>query len=262
MTPYYLGIDIGNTHTVIGLFKGAKILHTWRLATRKDATCHEIAPTLAFLLEQKGVSLSDLSGVLLSSVVPPASDLWWQLSSQYLKVECRNAHTICEDIIQISYPRPHEIGTDRLVNSIGAYNRFKASCIVVDFGTATTFDCISQNGEYLGGAIAPGVAMSLHGLFSKTSRLPLVRLSSEEVPALAKSTEEAIKAGILYGFAGMTDRLIKELSAHFNDPPITVATGGLASTIFGLSEHLHELAPDLTMEGLGACIRASFMEGK
>ncbi|NPA94002.1 MAG: type III pantothenate kinase, partial [Thermodesulfobacteria bacterium] len=153
-----------------------------------------------------------------------------------------------------------EIGTDRLINSIAAFSRFKSACIVVDFGTATTFDCISQKGEYLGGAIAPGIGMSLQGLFSKTSRLPLVRLEGRDLPALGKTTEDAIRSGILYGFAGMTDRLLEELSGYFEDSsPVTVATGGLASVIFGVSKNLSELLPELTMEGLGICIEKSFL---
>ncbi len=255
---HFLGIDVGNTHTVIGLFDDRSILKTWRISTRPQATCHELAPMLAYWLESQASGFEAIKGMILSSVVPPADESWKDLAERYLDRPFLDAHQVAEKMIRIRYPRPYEIGTDRLVNSIGAYTRFKRACIVADFGTATTFDCISKDGEYLGGVIAPGITMSLKALFSGTSKLPLVKLESGQVDALGKSTEEAIRAGLLYGFSGLTDRIISELYKEYEDKPLTVATGGLSELIFKFSKKLDRLEPNLTMEGLRACIKRHF----
>ncbi len=251
---YFLGIDVGNTHTVIGLFDSKSILKTWRISTRPQATCHELAPALSFWLKEASLDFGHIKRMILSSVVPPANDSWSRLAENYLGLTILDAHKVAQKIIKINYPRPHEIGTDRLVNSIGAYSRFKRACIVVDFGTATTFDCISEKGEYLGGAIAPGIILSLKALFSGTSKLPLVALGSDIESALGKNTEEAIRAGILYGFSGLTDRIISKLLMEYPKRPLTVATGGLSELIFKFTEKIDCLAPDLTMEGLRTCL--------
>ncbi len=255
---HFLGVDVGNTHTVVGLFAGGSIIGTWRISTRRDATCHEVAPLLSFYLSSHGLGFHHIKGIIRSSVVPPADELWNRLAENYLGTGCKDAHDVAEKIIAIRYPRPHEIGTDRLVNAIGAFNRYKRPCIVADFGTATTFDCISENGEYLGGAIAPGITMSLQALFSRTSKLPMVRIEYDEVKAIGKNTEEAIRSGVLYGFAGMADRIVTELGVEYQSRPVAVATGGLARLIFRFTKKLDYMAPELTMEGLGICINACF----
>ena len=255
---HFLGIDVGNTHTVIGLFDDRSILRTWRISTRPQATSHELAPMLAYWLKSLGASFETINGIILSSVVPPADESWKDLAERYLGRPLIDAHNMAEKIIRIKYPRPYEVGTDRLVNSIGAYARVKGACIVADFGTATTFDCISKKGEYLGGVIAPGITMSLKALFSGTSKLPLVKLESDHVYALGKSTEEAIRAGLLYGFSGLTDRIISELCKEYEDRPLTVATGGLSEVIFKFAKKLDRLEPNLTMEGLRICIKRCF----
>jgi len=255
---HFLGIDIGNTHTVIGLLDQEKIIDTWRIATDAKGTCDELAPVMAFWLKRHNMELHEIKGALISSVVPPVNQLWSDLAKRYLLCPLHDAHDIAEKIVQIDYPRPHEIGTDRLINAIGAFRKFNRACIIVDFGTATTFDCVSETGQYLGGAIAPGIAMSINALFSGTSKLPLVRLEKIPNNPIGKSTEEAIRSGILYGFAGLTDRVITELQNQYESPPITLATGGLATTVFSISQKLERLVPDLTMEGLKTCICVAF----
>ncbi len=251
---YFLGIDVGNTHTVIGLFDSKSILKTWRISTLPQATCHELAPALSFWLNEVSLNFGHIKRIILSSVVPPANDSWRHLAENYFGLTILNAHEIAEKIININYPRPYEIGTDRLVNAIGAYDKFKRACIVADFGTATTFDCVSEDGEYLGGTIAPGIILSLKALFSGTSKLPLIGLESHIESALGKTTEEAIRAGILYGFSGLTDRIISKLLMEYPKRPLIVATGGLSELIFRFTEKIDCLAPDLTMEGLKTCL--------
>ncbi len=254
---YFLGIDVGNTHTVIGLFTQKEMVRTWRIATHTKATCHELAPLLDFWLTKEGIGFSNIKSAIIASVVPPATKIWLELSKQYLGTSIFDAHEVATKLIKISYPRPHEIGTDRLINSIAAFSRLGGPLIVVDFGTATTFDCISTDGTYLGGAIAPGIAMSIDSLFSKTSKLPLVQIDQTKPTPMGKSTEEAIRSGIIFGFAGLTDRIIKVLSSSYESKPQTVATGGLAKVVFDLSERLHHLMPELTMEGLRICLMKS-----
>ncbi len=256
-SKYYLAVDIGNTHSVIGLLKDNEIIRSWRISTNKNITCHELAPIIAFWLHPFDLDLNNLSGTIISSVVPPVNQVWLELAQNYFKCPFLDAHDVALKIIDILYPRPHEIGTDRLINAIGAYQRIKGPCIIADFGTATTFDCVSEKGEYLGGSIAPGIYMSLEALFSATSKLPLVRLDSKAVSPIGKSTEEAIRSGILYGFAGLTDRIITELEKTYEHPPTVIATGGLAPNIFSLSQKLQCMMPDITMEGLSICIQTA-----
>ncbi len=251
---YFLGIDVGNTHTVIGLFTRKEMVGSWRISTQTKATCHELAPLLDFWLSKAGISFNNIRGAIIASVVPPVAKIWQELSKQYLDTSIFDAHEVATKLIKISYPRPHEIGTDRLINSIAAFSRLGGPVIVVDFGTATTFDCISKDGTYLGGAIAPGISMSIDSLFSKTSKLPLVQIDQANLTPIGKSTEEAIRSGILFGFAGLTDRIIEVLSSNYESRPQTVATGGLAKVVFDLSERLHHLIPELTMEGLRICM--------
>jgi len=255
---HFLGVDIGNTQTVIGLLTPQKVIETWRMGTNTKKSCDELAPVIAFWLKGKNLELHEIEGTVISSVVPPANQLWSELAEHYFLCPFVDAHDIARKIVQVDYPRPHEIGTDRLVNTIAAFEKLKRPCIVVDFGTATTFDCVSETGQYLGGAIAPGVNMSIGALFSGTSKLPLIRLEKASVNPIGKSTEEAIRSGILYGFAGMTDRIITELQGQYGQSPATVATGGLAPTIFPLSKKLEKLVPDLTMKGLKICMEVAF----
>ncbi len=254
---YYLGIDIGNTHTVIGLFDRNGLIRSWRISTRKDTTKDELASTVNFFLKFHGIDFTDIKKAIISSVVPPCFDNWSLFIRNYLDVKPINAHNIALKLIKISYPRPHEIGTDRLINSLAAYKKYNTSCIIIDFGTATTFDCVSENGEYLGGAIAPGVLMSITALSTGTSKLPLIKFNFENVSPIGKSTEEAIKSGIFYGFLGLTDNIIKNLMKEFKQKPKIIATGGFSPLIFKKSKYIDTLEPDLTLEGLFMCLTSS-----
>ena len=249
----FLAVDIGNTHTVLGLFGARTMLDSWRIPTRKETTGEELFSLLAPLLATRNVSLKDLDTLLVSSVVPPAAEAWADMSVKFPGPVFQDAHEIALELVKISYPHPHEVGTDRLLNSLAAFRRYETSCIVVDYGTATTFDCVSEKGEYLGGVIAPGILLAARGLFSGTSKLPLVKLPRQKISPLGKSTETAIQAGLLYGFAGLTDNIIENLKRVFEKRPLVVSTGGLSPVLFDYCKTVDRLEPQLTMEGLLCC---------
>lgn len=247
---YLLAIDIGNTHTVIGLFQDNNIFKDWRIQTDKEATSDELAVLLVQLCRLINIELRDIYDVVISCVVPPLIYSWKELFSHYLH---KKALVIQEDLpveMSILYKRPREVGADRLVNSLAAYSRYKKSLIVVDYGTATTFDCVSSQGEYLGGAIAPGLLLSAEALFKGTYKLPKVELFTRPENALAKDTASAIKSGIIYGFAGLTDGIISRLSLEFTQKPMVIATGGLASIIAPHCSLIETILPNLILEGL------------
>ncbi len=246
----YLGVDVGNTHTVLGLFQGPKIKASWRIATRPDVTADELAACLIPLLQDKKYSLSAVDDLVLSCVVPPLISTYQKFCQQYMHSKALIIEGTSQLGMPILYKRPYEVGADRLVNSIAAYELFSSPLIVIDYGTAVTFDCVSGKGEYLGGAIAPGPIVSAETLFKKTAKLPLVDLFTPPDSILAQDTVSAIKTGIIYGFAGLTDRIVQCLSAEFLDEPMAVATGGLAEIIAPFSERIEKVIPDLTLQGL------------
>ncbi len=247
---FFLGIDIGNTHTVIGLFKKKGVFKSWRISTNKDSTHFEIAAVVDFLLRHEDITFKNIRHGIISSVVPQADGQWAEFFKNFVGVEPINAHQEALKTIKINYPRPHEIGTDRLINSVAAYHLIKSACIVIDYGTATTFDCISENGEYLGGAIAPGLLMSLNALFSETSKLPLVRPDFTGVEPIGKSTEDAIRSGLFYGFLGLTENILNALKSSMAKDVTVIGTGGLSQIFFKKTSLIDRLEPHLTLLGL------------
>ena len=246
----YLGVDVGNTHTVLGLFQGPEIIASWRIATRPDITSDELAAGLMPLLGSAGYGLGDIEDLILSCVVPPLASTYKKFCQIYVGSTAMVITGASQLGMPILYERPFEVGADRLVNSIAAYELFRSPLIVIDFGTAVTFDCASNKGEYLGGAIAPGPLVSAETLFKKTAKLPLVDLFSPPESILAQDTVSAIKTGIIYGFAGLTDRVVQCLSTEFPSRPKIIATGGLAEVIAPFSETIERVVPDLTLQGL------------
>ncbi len=249
----FLAADIGNTHTVLGLFKRRRLLSSWRIPTREETTGDELFSIVSPFLAAHEVGWKDLDTILVSSVVPPAAEAWADLAERCAGPEFRDAHDLVLELVTISYPHPYEVGTDRLLNSLAAFRRFRTACIVVDYGTATTFDCISERGEYMGGTIAPGILLAARSLFSGTSKLPMVRFPRERVSVLGKNTEGAIQAGLLYGFAGLTDNIIDNLAEIFEKRPLVVSTGGLSPILFDYCKNVDRLEPTLTMEALLYC---------
>ena len=247
---YLLAVDIGNTHTVIGLSQDDYLLRDWRIHTDREATSDELAMSLDQLCRLAGIELRDVSDIVISCVVPPLIHSWEELSLHYVK---KKALVVQENIpagMPILYKHPYEVGADRLVNSLAAYSRYKDAVIIVDYGTATTFDCVSSKGEYLGGSIAPGLLLATEALFKGTSRLPRVEFFTGPETAMGQDTASAIKAGIIYGFAGLTDGIISRLLTEFAQRPRVVATGGLASIIVPYCSLVETVLPNLILEGL------------
>jgi type III pantothenate kinase len=251
MTPRELlcVADVGNTHTVVGVYDGEALVHTWRLRTDRERTTDEWGLNLAALFGMQGIDMGQVSGMAISSVVPPALHALRRASQRYFKTEPLVVGPGIKTGLPIRYDNPREVGADRVVNAVAAYSRLKRACIVVDFGTATTFDCISQKGEYLGGAIAPGLQISLEALVSRAAKLPRVEIDTP-AQAIGRNTEEAMQSGILYGYAALTDGLVRRLAAEMACEVAVIATGGLASTVSAHATTLETIIPDLTLEGL------------
>lgn len=244
-----LGIDVGNTQTVAGVFHGEELLHQWRTSTVRTATLDELAAEHDAMLRLRGSSLGDVDDMVVSSVVPALTAGYRDLAARYLDRPALVVGPGVRSGMQILIDNPHEVGADRIVNSVAAFKRFGGPCIVVDFGTATNFDCVSEKGEYLGGAIAPGIEVSVEALTSRAARLLKVEFV-EPAAAIGKSTVGALQSGIIYGTVAMVDGLVARLKQELGLEAIVVATGGLADLIVPLSVEIDEHCPTLTLDGL------------
>ncbi|NDY43408.1 type III pantothenate kinase [Dissulfurirhabdus thermomarina] len=245
-----LAVDVGNTHTVIGLFEAGRLLARWRLPTRQDDTADALAAGLVPLFRLAGHGFGAGAALILACVVPPVRRAWEDFARRHLGREALAVDAETPVGMPIRYRRPHEVGADRLVNAVAAYQIFGDALIVVDYGTATTFDCVSPRGEYLGGAIAPGVLSAAEGLFRRTARLPKVDVTKVPAIALAQDTASALQAGMGYGFAGLTAGIIQKLEEEFEARPRVVATGGLAEVMAPLCPRIERVIPHLTLLGL------------
>ncbi len=247
-----LAVDIGNTHTVIGLYLEDELMARWRVRSDRSATEDELAIKLN-ALPLSGLKLfHTVQDIIIAGVVPPLTEAWERMTRKYFGCEALVVLKNIDHGMPVRYKRPFEIGADRIVNSIAAWNRFHTAIIAIDFGTATTFDCISPHGEYLGGAISPGLKLAAEMLASRTSKLPLIELNVPPGPVLAQDTASAIRSGIIYGFAAMADGMVQKLKNEFADTPVVIATGGFATIIAGQSSLIQHVLPDLTLEGLHA----------
>jgi type III pantothenate kinase len=245
-----LAIDVGNTQTVLGVFRGEELVWHWRMATRGERTADELALLFGGFLEQQGLSFSqEITGVVLASVVPDQTQSLREMVDRYFGFRPVVVEPGVKTGISIQTDNPREVGADRIVNGLGAFAKYGGPCIVIDFGTATTYDAISENGEYLGGAIAPGIQVSAAALFGATARLPRVEIIVPKSP-IGKNTVDSIRSGLLFGTAaevdGMVERMQKELGGHVT----VVATGGMAEVIVPLSQAIEYHEPWLTLEGL------------
>ena len=244
-----LAIDVGNTQTVAGVFHGEELLHQWRLSTVRTATLDELASQHDSMLRLRGSSLSDVADMIVSSVVPTLTAGYRDLATRYLDRPAMVVGPGVRTSMPIVIDNPHEVGADRIVNSVAAFRRYGGPCIVVDFGTATNFDCVSAAGEYLGGAIAPGIEVSVEALTSRAARLLKVEFV-EPASAIGKSTVAALQSGILYGTVAMVDGLVARLKAELGGDAVVIATGGLSELIVPLSIEIDEHDATLTLDGL------------
>ena len=244
-----LAIDVGNTQTHLGAFDGAELVEHWRFQTRAGATGDELAERIKGLLELSGCDFAALSSVVVSSVVPPLGTEYEAMAGRYLNAPCLLVVPGIKTGMAIRIDNPYEVGADRLVNAVAAYQRFQEACVVVDFGTGINFDAVSAEGEYLGGAIAPGVEISLTALTERGARIPRIDLD-EPAEAIGKSTRGAIQSGVVYGFAGLIDGIARRIEAELGAGAPFIATGGLASAIAPFCETIDEIDDMLTLTGL------------
>ncbi len=247
-------IDVGNTNTVLGLFDNDRLVRDWRLRTDKNATEDELGVIVSSLFADADIPFSAVTRTVIASVVPAVDRIYETFCHKHLSdaphwIETSpGAGTVAG--ITINYPNPSEIGADRIVNAVGAYHQYKCGLIIVDFGTAITFDLVSESGAYTGGIIAPGLGISAEALFQKAARLPRVDLRTPPDHLIGRDTAGSIKSGLIYGFAGLVDGLVHRINSEQKTPLKTIATGGLAPLIAGVSETIEAVEPNLTLEGL------------
>ncbi|WP_028609605.1 type III pantothenate kinase [Paenibacillus harenae] len=244
-----LVIDVGNTNIVLGIYKGKELLHHWRLSTNRSATVDEYGMNIHNLFHYAGVKLDQMDGVIISSVVPPLMRTLEQLCLKYLRKTPLVVGPGVKTGLNIRYENPREVGADRIVNSVAGIVKYGTPLIVVDFGTATTFDYIDEGGNYLGGAIVPGIGISTEALYQRAAKLPRIELMKPK-SVIGRNPVTSMQAGIIFGYAGQVDGIVRRIRAEFGVTPRVIATGGLAELIAAESETIEEVDPLLTLEGL------------
>jgi type III pantothenate kinase len=244
-----LVVDVGNTQTHFGTYRNGDLLEHWRFATVRTSTADELGAALRNLLELRGMTMADLDASILSSTVPELAPEWEQVADRYLGHRMLVVGPGLKTGMPIRMDNPREVGADRLVNAVAAYERFGGACIVVDFGTAITYDCVSADGEYIGGIIAPGVEISLEALASRAAKLPTIDIDAPRA-LIGKSTVDAIRSGVIYGFAAAVDGIVMRLRDELGDEVPAIATGGLQAKIVPYCTTIAASDDLLTLEGL------------
>jgi type III pantothenate kinase len=250
VTSVLLAINVGNTNTVLGVFQGSELQWQWRTSTEAERTADELAVLFAGLLDQAELSFSrQITGVAISSVVPSATSALREMVTKYFAFPPVVVEPGTKTGLAILTDNPREVGADRIVNALAAFDRYGGPCIVIDFGTATTYDVVSEAGEFLGGAIAPGVQVSNAALSRSTARLPQVELQAPR-SVVGKNTIDAIQSGLVYGTAAEADGMIERLRKELGCSATVVATGGMAPLVASHCQLIDEQDPWLTLEGL------------
>ena len=250
-----LAIDVGNTNIVLGVFDGATLVQSWRLQTLRERTSDELGLLVEGLFAHSRIERVQIHGVILGSVVPPLTGTLRDMVQRYFSVTAITVEPGVNTGMPILYKNPSEVGADRIVNAVAAYEKFGKGntparpLIVLDFGTATTFDAVSAKGEYLGGAICPGVQISADALFQRAARLPRIDVR-KPAAVVGQTTVGAMESGLFYGYVGMVEGLIKRMSDELGGNAICVATGGLATVIAPETTLIAHVDPDLTLHGL------------
>ncbi len=245
-----LVIDVGNTNIVLGVYDGNQLLRNWRIRTERNATEDEFHLLLSGLLANGEIQFENIHKTIISCVVPPIVGNLDAFCRKYLGhtpawIDARNCGGM-----PILIHNPAEVGADRIVNAVAAYEKYKSSLVIIDFGTATTFDAISEKGEYLGGAISPGIMISSEALFIHASKLPRVDIFNPPEQVIGKDTISSIKAGIIYGYGSLVDGMVRRMKQEMGTSPRIIATGGLAPIMQQVSETIESVEPSLTLEGL------------
>ncbi|MBZ5552472.1 MAG: type III pantothenate kinase [Acidobacteriia bacterium] len=244
-----LVVDVGNTNTVLGVYDGETLLNHWRLATRPEATVDEYGILSRNLFSLARIDSSKISGVIIASVVPPLDPILRQMAVQYFHLQPMFVEPGVKTGLAVKYDPPQDVGADRIVNGVAAWKKYGGPLIVVDFGTATTFDAISKKGEYLGGVIAPGIVISSEALFERAARLPRVDIRPSR-KVIGTSTVGSMQSGLFYGYVGLVEGLIVRMKKELGSDSKVVATGGQAEMIAKGTDVIDHLEPDLILEGL------------
>jgi type III pantothenate kinase len=244
-----LVVDVGNTQTHFGTFRGDELIEHWRFATVRTSTSDELGAALRNLLELRGVGLADLTASIVSSTVPQLEPEWLAMANHYLGHRMLAVGPGIRTGMPIKIDNPRELGADRLVNAVATYERLGGPCISVDFGTAVNFDVVSAQGEYIGGVLMPGVEISLDALTSRGAKLPRIDLVAPR-RAIGKGTVDAIRSGVVFGFASAVDGLLERIQEELGEEAQTIATGGLADLIVPHARTLEQIDPFLTLEGV------------
>lgn len=242
-------VDIGNTNVVMGLYRGEELLTHWRIATDHQRMADEYGMLILDLFERSAQDPASVEGVIVASVVPPLTGVFQKLSERYFRQTPLVVGAGAESGVRILLDHPSEVGADRVVNAVAAYHRYGGPACVVDLGTATTFDLISADGDYLGGAIAPGVGIAAEALFERTAKLPRIDLVRPP-SAIGKNTVQAMQSGLLFGYVGLVEGLVARFRAELGPEMRVIATGGLASLIAAETPVIEAVDPWLTLEGL------------
>jgi type III pantothenate kinase len=240
---------VGNTNIVLGLYQERTLTHHWRLSTNRSSTVDEYGVLISNLFQLAGVRAEQMKGVILSCVVPPLMNTLEQLFVKYVGIEALVVGPGIKTGLNIRYENPKEVGADRIVNAVAGIEQYGTPLVVVDFGTATTFDYIDASGAYLGGAIVPGIGISTEALYQKAAKLPRIELTKPKT-VIGRNTVAAMQAGIIFGYAGQVDGIVRRICKEFNVQPRVIATGGLAELIAGETETIEKVDPLLTLEGL------------
>ena len=244
-----LVFDIGNSNIVMGTYEGKKLLRHWRISTDRQKTGDEYGMLINDLFRFQGIRMSDVDAIIISSVVPPLVVPLAKMCERYFRLRPLIVGPGIKTGIKLKYENPREIGADRIVNSVGAYEQFGGPLIVVDIGTATTFDIVADNGDYLGGVIAPGIGISSEALFQRAAQLPRVALVTPRT-IICRNTVTAMQAGVIFGFVGQIDEIVRRIKAEMKQDMRVIATGGMAKMISRESKTIDKVDNFLTLTGL------------
>ncbi len=249
-------VDVGNSHTVSGIYEKGQLIGTWRLQSRRDRTADELAIRYHGLFRMVGIDPDRITGFIVASVVPTLETSWLHFARSYLRQLRQPPLAVSNTLtfgMKIATENPAEVGADRIVNAVAAWERFHTPLIVIDFGTAITFDCVNAEPAYVGGTIHPGIGISLDALATRTAKLPRLDIDVTPDHPIGTTTVKAIHSGMLYGFGGLVDRMVEVLSKQLTpdqERAKTIATGGMAALIKPYSQTIDEIDEDLTLNGL------------
>lgn len=255
----FFAVDVGNSHTVTGMYENDRLIGKWRLKSDSKSTADELAISYHALFQMANISEHQIKGVVIASVVPTLATAWLSYCRNSFPNQLTASPLVAsieqlKKLISVHLDNPDEVGADRLINAIAAWNNNKTKQVVIDFGTAITFDCVTEKCEYIGGTILPGIAISLDALSNKTAKLPHIDVTEKPKSIIGKSTVQAMKSGILHGYGAMVDGLVKGIKSEMLQSPdekfIVVATGGMAKLIAPYSSSIDIIDPLLTLQGL------------